>query len=54
MLLTDQIAGFLNFNISKTIVVIKWIFLSVCTHLLKVHTDDVILGGHLPKRLLKL
>ena len=29
-------------------------FLPVCTHLLKVHTDDVILGGHLPKRLLKL
>ena len=29
-------------------------FLSLCTHLLKVHTDDAIIGGHLPKRLLKL
>ena len=57
MLLANKIAGFLNFNISKTIGVIKWIFLSVCTQLLKLHTDDVILVGNgqaFPKRLLKL
>ena len=33
------------------------IFLSVCTHLLKLHIDDLILIGHgqaSPKRLLKL
>ena len=32
-------------------------FLSVCTRLLKVHTDDVILGGHgqvgIPKETIK-
>ena len=57
MLLANQIGGFLNFNISKTIGVIKWICLSVCTHLLRLHTDDAILVGHgqaSPKRLLKL
>ena len=46
MLLANQIAGFLNFSISKTIGVIKWIFLYVCTYLLKLQIDDVILGGH--------
>ena len=57
MLSTNQIAGFLNFNISKTIGDIKWIFFSVCTHLLKVDIDDVILCGHgyvgIPKETIK-
>ena len=45
MLSTNQIAGFLNYNISKTIGDISGL-LSICTHLLKVHIDDVILCGH--------
>ena len=57
MFWTNQIAGFLNFNISKNIGDIKWIFLSVRTHLLKVHIDDVILCGHgsvgIPKETIK-
>ena len=39
MLSSNQIAGFLNFNISKTIGDIKLIF---C---MQVHIDDVFLGG---------
>ena len=53
MLSTNQIAGFLNL-ISQKLLSYKVNFLSVCTHLSKVHTDDVVLGGHPPKRLLKL
>ena len=36
MLLANQIAGFLNFNISKTIEAMKLIFLHSCTYLLKI------------------
>ena len=53
MLLANQIAGFLNFNISKTIGGIKLIF-CMQEH---IKIDDVILGGYgraCPKRLLKL
>ena len=56
-MLSNQIAGFLNFNISKTVGFLNWTFLSVCTHLSKLHTDDVILLRHgqaSPKRILKL
>ena len=57
MLLANQIAGSLNCNISKTIGVIKLIFLHAGTCLLKLQSDDVILhewGQSCPKRLLKL
>ena len=53
MLLANQIAGFLSFNISNYEVA----FLHEGTYLLKLQTVDVILGGHgqaCPKRLLKL
>ena len=56
MLSANQTAGFLNFNISKTIGGIK-IFLHAGTFLLKLQIDDVILGGRgqacqtCPKRL---
>ena len=43
MLLANQISGFLNFNISKTIGGIKVVFLHEDTYLLKLQTDDVIL-----------
>ena len=42
--LANQIAGFLNFNISKTIGGIKFIFY-LHKHRLKQQIDDVILGG---------
>ena len=45
MLLANQIAGFLNFNILKTIGGVKLIFLHTGTYLLKLQIDDVILGG---------
>ena len=41
-----QIAGFLNFNISKTIGFIKFNFLHAVKYLLKLQIDDVILDGH--------
>ena len=43
MISANQIAGFLNFNISKTIGGIKLIFLYAGTYLLKLQIDDVIL-----------
>ena len=43
MLLANQISGFLNFNISKTIGGIKVVFLHEDAYLLKLQTDDVIL-----------
>ena len=43
MLSANQIARFLNFNISKTTLHSKVIFLHVCSHLLKLQTDNVIL-----------
>ena len=43
MLSTNQIAGFLNFNISKTIGGIKLIFLHAVTYRLKLQIDGVIL-----------
>ena len=42
---TNQIVEFLNFNISKTVGGIKFIFLHAGTYLLKLHIDQVILGG---------
>ena len=36
MLLANQISGFLNFKISKTIGGIKWIFLHATSYLIKV------------------
>ena len=47
MLLANQIAGFLNFNISKTIGGINLIFFDAGAYLLKLQIDDVILleGG---------
>ena len=45
MLSANQIAGFLIFNISKTIGVIKLIFLRAVTYLLKLQIHDMILGG---------
>ena len=45
MLSANQIAGFLNFNISKTIEGITLIFLHAGTYLLKLQTDVEILGG---------
>ena len=53
----NQIAGFLSFNISKTIGAIKLIFCMQLHNLLKLQIDDIILGGRgqaCPKRLLKL
>ena len=43
MLLANQISGFLNFNISKTIGGMKVVFLHEDAYLLKLQTDDVIL-----------
>ena len=43
MLSANQIVGFLSFNISKTIGVIKFIFLHAVTYLLKLQIDDGIL-----------
>ena len=43
MLSANQIAGFLNFNISKTIAGIKFDFLHEGAYLLKLQIDDVIL-----------
>ena len=43
MLSANQIAGFLSFNISKTVGVIKFIFLHAVTYLLKLQIDDGIL-----------
>ena len=43
MLLANQISGFLNFNISKTMGGIKVVFLHEDAYLLKLQTDDVIL-----------
>ena len=43
MLSANQIARFLNFNISKATLHSKVIFLHVCSHLLKLQTDNVIL-----------
>ena len=57
MLPVNQIAGFLNFNISKIIGSIKLIFVHAGTCLLKLQVDDVILGGcgqACLKRLLKI
>ena len=45
MVCINQIAEFLNFNISKTIGGIKFIFLHASTHLLTLQIDDVILYG---------
>ena len=47
MLSANQIAGFSNFNISKTIGVIKLISCMDhgCTYLLKLQIDEVILDG---------
>ena len=45
MFLANQIAGFLNFNISKTIGRCKNDFLHAGTYMLKLQIDDVILGG---------
>ena len=45
MLSANQIAGFLNCNISKTFGGIKLI-LHAGTYILKFQIDDVILGGH--------
>ena len=42
----NQIARFLNSNISKTIGGAKLTFLHAGTYLLKLQIDDVILGGH--------
>ena len=53
----NQIAGFLSFNISKTIGAIKLIFCMQLHNLLKLQTDDTVLGRRgqaCPKRLLKL
>ena len=56
MLSTNQIAGFLNFNISKTIGDIKWIF-CLYIHIFRGNIDDVILCGHgyvgVPKETIK-
>ena len=46
MLSPNQIAGFLNFNISKTIGSIKFIFLHAGTYLLKLQIDNVIWSGN--------
>ena len=43
MLSANQIAGFLNFNISKPLGVRSW-FLHVGTYLLQPQIDDMILG----------
>ena len=45
MFSSNQIAGFLNFNISKTIGGIKSFFLRAGTHLLKLQSDDIIWVG---------
>ena len=45
MSLANQIARFLNFNISKTIGDIKFIFY-MQVHILKLQIDVVVLGGH--------
>ena len=43
MISANQIAGFLNFNISKTIRRIKLIFLPAGTYISKLQIDDIIL-----------
>ena len=43
MISANQIAGFLNFNISKTIRHIKLIFLPAGTYISKLQIDDIIL-----------
>ena len=56
LILTNEITGFLKFNISKAIRVTKWIFFTCMYISIKDTNDDVILGGHAqtcPKRLLK-
>ena len=45
MVLANQIAGFLNVNISKTIVDVKPIFVHGGTYQLKLQFDDVVLDG---------
>ena len=45
MLSANQTAGFLNFNISKTIGSVELIFWHAGTYLLKLQINDVILGG---------
>ena len=56
MLLANQMAGFLSFNMSKANRVIKLIF---CIHLLKLQLDDMILDGRgqaspgMPKKAIK-
>ena len=42
MLLANQISGFLNFNISKTIGGIKVVFLHEDAYLLKLQTDVIL------------
>ena len=60
MLLANQITGFLSCNISKTIGVIKLIFLHAFTYMLKLQIDDMILGGRgqacpgMPKKAIKI
>ena len=56
MLLVNQILGSLNFNISKTIGVIKLIFLHVGTYVLNLQSDVILheWGRSCLKRLLKL
>ena len=46
MLSANQIAGFLNFNVSKTVGGIKLIFLHTGTYQLKLQIYPAILGGH--------
>ena len=41
----NQIARFLNSNISKLLEVQSWLFLHAGTYLLKLQIDDLILGG---------
>ena len=45
MLLANQIAGFLNCNISKTMRGIKFIFLDAGKYLLKLQVNGMIIGG---------
>ena len=45
MLSTNQIVGFLNFNIEKNNWCYKVYFLHAGTHLLKLQIDVVVLGG---------
>ena len=60
MLSANHIAGFLNFNISKTFGGIKLIFLHAGKYLLTLQIDDVILDGRgqacpgMPKETIKI